>query len=50
MAAAPRRFNSPLDDNEEEEYEAFDMNTDYKDAQFGEDGEFYYSEKKDTRP
>lgn len=36
--------NSP--DDEEEFYEAFDLDSEYVDGQFGEDGEFYYKEKK----
>lgn len=36
----------PNSDDDEEFYEAFDLNSEYVDGQFGEDGEFYYKEKK----
>ena len=51
MSKRPGAFNSPLDGGNEDDgdYEAFDLNTDFKDGQFGDDGEFYFSEKRGPR-
>jgi hypothetical protein len=52
MARRPAAFNSPLNDDpveDEDFYEAFDHTSDFKDGQFGEDGEFYFKEKRDSR-